>query len=886
MKKNLKVLSSAALASALAVPAVAGVAPQTVDAAENIETIAFSYDGEGYTVSYADYASALLDGEGDLYDKITSDSFSVAAVGIGDGVYVTYNALATAKLDNPETSTLELLEDLAADEDNLVDEDTVDSWDEYEAPSDSTGEVMVDSVEVLNLKQIQVTLSSEVEETDELTNTDNYSLEDEDDEDYSFEDVTVDGDTVTLTLEEHVPNQTDATFEMDDVVLGETVTEDLSFFDTTVPEVNEAAVIGNDTVKVSFSEPLAVEKNEDDEWVTVEGGDSVEDSFELSQGNDTLFVRNVEFVKNNTEANVEVYSTFEEGTVDFSIDNELEDYAGFSLIGGDYELEVEEDNEAPEVVEYKDATRNSVTLVFNEDIEIADDATFESFYHTNTSNTVVEDTDEDKAGNQIGATVDGNELTLDFGDNELPEGTAYVYVDGEAILDKWDNLNESTIRQEVQVTVDETAPELLEVESDSETEATLTFSEDIDADSVDEDDFQILDADGEEEEDIVDDVTVDGDEITLTFSEELSGDKAVVVSDIEDLAGNEIEETTKEFFVDDSTAIDVDDVTSTLYTDDEDVYTLVVNFPEEMATEGQYSVADLDKYQINDVNLDESDVEASIEVIDNRQAVEITIPTDNEEGLTVDSEDTLEVARVADAAGNPTNEFSFDVDIADATDISLDAEATSTDTVEVTINDRVDLEADDFDFEIGGVDVDIEEVSTELDDGDTVATFVLEDEFNHEVDNVTLSIVADPDTTNSYDLQIASGEVTIADGVSPELGNANDDDEISREDTDVTNVQSVELTFTEDVEGNADALGNYLDVEGYTFVTVDDLSELDEDEFTIASISGDSATVTVYVYDAENNDFTIDLDPSRFLEDEQGNDAVFPDTITVPEEEE
>ena len=100
----------------------------------------------------------------------------------------------------------------------------------------------------------------------------------------------------------------------------------------------------------------------------------------------------------------------------------------FFVLGDEdrYEDEYEEDDDEPEIVGYKDATTEGVTLIFDEDIEIEDDDD-DNFYHTNSNNHVVEDVE-----------VDGEELILIFSDddddNSLPEGTAYIYIEEDSII--------------------------------------------------------------------------------------------------------------------------------------------------------------------------------------------------------------------------------------------------------------------------------------------------------------------------------------------------------------------------------------------------------------------------------------------------------------------
>lgn len=148
---------------------------------------------------------------------------------------------------------------------------------------------------------------------DALADKDNYVLEDtEGDGLEAISDVSVDEDNkvVTLTLEADVANQTDGVLVIDSDVTGDKVEEEVNFFDTTIPEVDGVSVVGKDTVKVKFSEPIDLDTDEDGF-----ASSSIEDEFEVKIGDKTYIVDTVQSVANGTEANVKVYGSFEEGTL-------------------------------------------------------------------------------------------------------------------------------------------------------------------------------------------------------------------------------------------------------------------------------------------------------------------------------------------------------------------------------------------------------------------------------------------------------------------------------------------------------------------------------------------------------------------------------------------
>jgi len=126
---------------------------------------------------------------------------------------------------------------------------------------DAGGEFAVESAEASNLIQVVLELSNDnYYDEDELKDEDNYEFEGEVGNKTGVEilvdEVVVDGTTVTLNLDEAVDNQTVGELVIDKKVTGtEVVFEDIEFFDKDIPTIESVKVIGEDLVKVTFSEP-------------------------------------------------------------------------------------------------------------------------------------------------------------------------------------------------------------------------------------------------------------------------------------------------------------------------------------------------------------------------------------------------------------------------------------------------------------------------------------------------------------------------------------------------------------------------------------------------------------------------------------------------------
>jgi hypothetical protein len=409
-----------------------------------------------------------------------------------------------------------------------------------------------------------------------------------------------------------------------------------------------------------------------------------------------LYINTVEAKNNNTEANITLYSELEAGDVTVKPSTDVTDEAKFGVISETLTATVVEDEDAPVVVGFKDATTTGVTLIFNEEIEIKDDAVA-NYYHTNGTNTVE---DAIVAGD---LSSDGKELTLDFTTNTLPEGTAYVYILAKAVNDLWDNTNAQVMFQ-VEVTLDETAPEASSVKVKTESQVEVTFSEEVvKADAEKVANYKVL-QDGEEVENVIDDIAYAAKKATIDFTKNLSGDYVLVIENVEDPSENVMADTTLDFTVDDLTAPVHTDFAATIYKAGATGQMIRVTFGEAMNTEGNYSVVDAANYTIGGTALSTyvSKYSATVTIADGGKAVEIKIPhdvdSDGKKGVDLTDGDDIVLARVADEAGNYTAAFTGNIDVVAAANVNISkVEVTGTKTVVVTFDDLLaDFDADDL----------------------------------------------------------------------------------------------------------------------------------------------------------------------------------------------
>lgn len=121
MKNSAKLAMSLAPIAALA--SVGSVAVTDVSAAEaqTISEVVYSYDGQTVVVEFSQLSSAMLDGEGDMYDFATNNQIS--ALGLGNGEYIDFMSYASAVLDGDNVT--DILSDLS---ENPIDEGTVEAY--------------------------------------------------------------------------------------------------------------------------------------------------------------------------------------------------------------------------------------------------------------------------------------------------------------------------------------------------------------------------------------------------------------------------------------------------------------------------------------------------------------------------------------------------------------------------------------------------------------------------------------------------------------------------------------------------------------------------------------------------------------------------------------
>jgi hypothetical protein len=787
--------------------------------------------GVGQPMDAKAYTKVLLVGLGYEYgvdftwDTVFSTAAEVGLVSTFDMTSFTMNGLCDATVEALATKKKgeEITLASALAEAGAIDAETAEELGVITpAPTPTPVALGVESVTANNLIQMSVLFNIPVEK-ESAEDVDNYEM---DDVTFTDAELLEDGVTVVLTMDEAQAQQAKVDLTVSDVKdvneleIEETTVEDIEFIDMTIPTVLNAEIVGNDTFKVTFSEPMMGDEdiNAGTDADTVNELDK--NDFEVNGGKS--YVKQVRLQSNNTEALVEMYSDFKAGDVTLKVKSGSEDFAEFGVISETFTLTVNEDEDAPVIIGYKDADTTGVTLIWNEDIEIKS-ATATNYYHTNSGNPI------DQA--LTAADINGNEMTLDFGDSPMPEGTAYVYVLKEAVNDLWDNKNAQQMIA-IEVEIDETAPAVEgDIDVKTQSQIVIEFTEELDEDSAeDKDNYTLLDSEGDEVKSIFDDITYASKKVTIDFEEDLSGDYSIVIEDVEDESDNKIAATTIEFTVEDMAKPDPADFTATLYNAGTEGQMVRISFGEKMATEGKYSVTDPEKYTIDGNSLADLDVDPEFKVVDDGKAIEIEIASDE----TTDGVDLaagaskVVIARVADAAGNYMTALSYTFDLDASGTVGIDSvEATGINTVKVTFDDVIDLEEEDILITSNdGSDAlayankyTITDIETTVDDGKTVATFTIDEDLDYDLGatDVYVFVVDEADNTDPRTIVSENqyGELLAAtadgagdqatDEIAPEVIDDDDDDTVNDYLT-INDDDTFEIDFTEDMQATSLAL--------------------------------------------------------------------------------
>jgi hypothetical protein len=664
----------------------------------------------------------------------------------------------------------------------------------------------VESVKVTNLKETVVTFNKEVDE-DSAEAIGNYSLDDEDLAANTEISLNEDKKSVTITWAAgaELDNQTEYDLTVEDGVLdanGEAIEEVTVTFlanDVTLPVAESLTLIGPNKLKLVFSEPIDATLVNDFS-VTVEDEDfDYEVAVITVDGNEAI----VEL--SDDELEVGPYSVEVE---------DFKDYANLKALKKTFALAYAKDTTAP-VATVTEATQTKVVVEFNKPVYNgeAGDAqplSVDFFYHTYTSfapGLVMTDDNEEftlyfeKDSIPVGETWAQDTNNDDYDDRPLPEGTVkfVVVADGDDnITDEWGNELSNNISFNLSITADVTAPTVTEIDVDDDQKTIeIYFSEDIE--TPDEDNFTIVDEDGDDVDFTVKPFTrnVSDDEYyaTLEFDEVQEGELTITIEDIVDLAleENEMAKTTMKFSVEDQIAPVLDDPntvaleTKVIGVDGAAGKTdaIYVTFEEEMATSGTYSVLNKDNYQLlvggvkYDLNKDDK-----IATFNGLDKIKITLD-DGDEFTVGNGTVQIIIGRVADKLDNKVTDFNKAfVVAAETSPVITKVETIGEKTIEITINGELKAVNKSYITIVNGTaSGDLYSIkSWEVDDGETIITGILPS--NLKLDNpadTLIDVIMDHQKFETISGTDVNGFTFLAanvdDGYAPSI---TDEDDIAR----------------------------------------------------------------------------------------------------------
>jgi len=560
-----------------------------------------------------------------------------------------------------------------------------------------------------------------------------------------------DGKTVIITLTHEAKQQEKLDFEISKMFdLNETV--NIEFMDVKLPTVLGAEGVKMDTVRVNFSEPMSTGLMTKRNYTVKSSKGSI------------IYIKSITAGKNNMSAILEFYTKLDGNEVITVKD--IKDYGGYKIVSVEEIVSMDIDSDPPVVVSYKNADQNSVTLVFDSDIEFSD-ATLSNFYCSNTSNIATD------------LSIDDNELTIEFSD-PVPAGTAYIYIEKSSLEDSWDNKNDN-ISERVEIVIDKNAPKVVGVaEVTSQASIEINFDQDIIETG---DTFEItLRDDMGNIQDVKIYVSVANDMMEVIFEENIYGVFTVELIGVEDKNGNVASDMELEFDVIDETDPKVSDFVATIY--DGSTQLIRIDFKEVMNSQ---MITDKSLYFYGNQSLNDETVE--IKLTDDGKAVEIEVPS---EYINMYSGRDLTIGRVADASGNYMNAIYGELELLDGDDIRIEiksVELIDDKTIVLTVLDDklAGVDKDEFLF---SSDITIDKIIPSInDDDETIITFILDDPVDSN-DNIKLTVTAGAGE-NIYGQMLELGTFTVKDSAAPIV-----------QKVDYVNSETIRITFNEPLNAN------------------------------------------------------------------------------------
>ena len=698
-----------------------------------------------------------------------------------------------------------------------------------------TGDLKVDSVSAVNLKQVEVKFTKEVDETS-ATNVNNYleNLVPIQTSDAKAE-VQADGKTVLITYATKKAQQTKLSLTVKNVQdksgnKVETTAKDVTFVDTTFPAVKGITVDGNKSITLEFSEPVKAP-------AALAFGSYKLNGSDLSAygvtGPTAKFVDSVAPAK-NTKVKFDFGVALPAGFYTLAVKGgTIQDEADFYVNAVDVPFSVVTDTTGPAFVSATAVNLNTVDITFDEAVSLP---VLGDIVVNGSALSAPAATIDYKPGTSDKKTVRITKANL------VASGANLIVIGKEKVADLFGNKSATEFRFTVSGAVDTTKPEVKAITSVDDKTIKIAFNEAMGNSVTNKVNYTIKDATGATVG-TINSVTPHATELytyNLNLANALPGGAYTVeVANVMDASNNVIVTVSKSISVTDTTPPAAP--TGVVISQAEGI--IKINFSEAM---DRASIINKVNYQLSIDNgtYEALPAEAVITPADDNKSVTIDLPNLSKYATLDGTNDKVRVAQVKDAAGNFTKDIVDIVTLGQPTALApkfLRATATSSTSLVVEYDKPlVTVQANDFIY--GGVSASNAVLqntkvwnadgSAQVDGSKVILTFAPNTIDSAVAGTLTTEAAADINTKDSLGNKVpGSGSYTgtqLVDKYAPTYGDA-----------DVTAVSAtqIKITFSENLDG------------GY--------AALYKNDFTV--LNGGS-TVTVKSSSVTNKDLTLTLD--------------------------
>lgn len=589
--------------------------------------------------------------------------------------------------------------------------------------------------------------------------------------------------------------------------LAATLEQEITFADFTAPTVTKVEQNGPKGIKVYFSEPIT--------------GSSA--GFSIDGGKYYATVGAVDAQRYSVDLNFGTVLPEGAHTVVVNKTNNVKDAANLFVAETTMNFNMVKDTVAATIVSAEAKSQTKVVLTFNEplDATYAATTTLSNYYHsaTNYIPTAV----------AFVAGSNNTKLELTFTGNPLPAANVSVNIKKDTIKDLFGNKS-AALSINVPVTTDNVKPTITGINVKADNKIELNFSEAVVGSTV-ASNYVLKDSTGT----IVKNKSYANStgnpigtfaysssdkKVTLTFSGSLAaGSYSLTATGVKDtaLVANIMDSEVLNFTVVDTTAPTVTVTGALIAAVSPAGQKLVIMFSESMKVEGVGSILNPSNYYVSGAVLD---TDSKLEAGNDNMSVIITLPT----ATSISSGATVNVGRVADAAGNLTDALSTPVVVSTSANVAIVGKAATTSTTTVEMEVAYPLASiDATKFTVGGnqavaASFENKVLSDKVTSGSVITLTVAS--ANHWATNATPSVIvtAAGAAKDSMGRDLAVATTLTDDATAPAYAvvGADDDNKIEAKDSNKNGkIDQIVITYTENLKSSTIGVSTY-EIAGYT----------------------------------------------------------------------